>query len=342
MLKRQAEILGYVVQDYVSAVTPVGSGKLAEKLGLSSATIRNAMHSLGEKGYLEKPHHSSGRIPTDMGYRYFVDEILEGFRTAVRSDMAVREAMQPLRQTLDSIFRDVSRRLADWSNCLSFITVVEEEQGEIRKIEMTAISRRNILIVLVMAHGMVESRIVELPVDADDLPLDRICRVLNNRLSGHRVGELTPEFMTSAFEEIRGREEVISGALRMFFVDILSRFGKRVYIERPLNLLEHPEFQDARALKPVLEVVESAEGTDSLFAVPQGRELPHITIGGEHEIEELYLCSSVKCGFRINDIPVGTVGILGPKRMKYREICGLVEYASDILSRSLQSLSRLD
>lgn len=342
MLKRQAEILGHVVQDYVSTVSPVGSGSLAEKLRLSPATIRNAMHSLGEKGYLEKPHHSSGRIPTDMGYRFFVDELLHGYRNMVKSDLAVRDAMKPLRSTLDSILREISRRLADWSNCLSFITVVEEDKSEIRKLEMTAISRRNVLIVLVLEHGLVESRIVELSVDVDDLPLERICCALNNRLSGRKVCELTPEFMKIVFEDVRGREEEISGTLRMFFLDILSRFGKRVYIERPLNLLEHPEFHDARALKPVLEVVESADGTNSLFLVPPGKDSVCITIGGEHEIDALYICSSVKCSFCIGDVPIGTVGILGPKRMKYNEICGLVEYASDILSRSLQSLSRFD
>lgn len=342
MEKRQADILGHVVNDYVDTAAPVGSASIAGRLGLSSATIRNAMHSLEEGGYLARPHPSAGRVPTDLGYRFVVDDLLNRYQESMRRSVATRDALDPLKLSLDALLRDITRRLAEWSECLSFITIVEEDHSRIRKLEMAVVSRRRVLIALSLDRGPLESKLVELPVDANDLPLRRICEELNRRLNGRKVRDVTSDSIESVFNEIRGREEAVGSALKVFFMDILHRLGRKVYVEGSLKLLDHPEFQEARSLKPVLEAVESARGNDSLFMPPKGREAPLVTIGSEHEIEELYICSSIKNSFSAGGVAIGAVGILGPKRMKYSEMVSLVDYAAGALNRSMRMLTNFE
>ena len=339
MNERQAKILEHVVIDYVRTVTPVGSGRLAKRLGFSPATIRNEMYELAQEGYLGKPHTSAGRVPTDRGYRYFVDYMLDEYRRAGERHVAVMESLEPIRGMLDRLFRDLSRRMSDWTGCLSFISVQEEDKSEIRKLELTAVSARTLLIILVLSNGMVENKLAEMPVDPDRLPLERITRALNNRLSGMKVCDVTPGVLESLFNDIRLGEERLDDVLAGFFREIVMTFGRRMYIEGPMKLMDHPEFREPGRLRPVLGVVDSAGDDSDLFNLPPGSSGPFITIGGEHGIAELFECSSIKANFRFGDRTVGTLGILGPKRMEYSGLYDLVEYTSRSLGKMLEKFS---
>jgi len=199
MNSRQAKILRHVVIDYVHTIVPVGSKKLTRSVGLSSASIRNAMSQLEKEGYLEKPHHSAGRVPTDRGYRYFVDALIDEYISTDSRTIAAVDSLETIRFTLDRLLEDISGRLSTWSNCLSFISIDEQDRSEIRRLELTPVSSHGMLIILVLGNGMVENKLVETPVDARSLPLDRFTNTINERLCGMRVCDVTDEVLDRIF-----------------------------------------------------------------------------------------------------------------------------------------------
>lgn len=338
--RRQAEVLDHLVRDYVSTGIPVGSKRLSGRLGVSPATVRNAMLELNERGYLEKPHHSSGRVPTDRGYRYFVDYLLKEFRIAEESGQAIQKSLDPIRYKIDQLFRRVSQIISDWSNCVSFIAVPEEDQSEVRKLEITRVSSHSILLVLVLSNGMVESSLVHLPVEVDRLPLDRFRRAFNSRLCGLKISDISAATLDHLFNEIKLKEEYMHSSIASFFSDMLAQLGTRMYIEGGTRLIRHPEFHDPDRFQPVVDVIESAKVDSGIFTLTRSAEELAVTIGSENRLEELYDCSIIKSNFTFGDYTSGTIGILGPRRMEYSGMMGLVDFVSASLSEVFKTVSR--
>ena len=323
--------------DYVATCAPVGSKRIAERLGVSAATVRNDMHELIEAGFLEQPHTSAGRIPADPGYRFFVDALREEYQTAEEQSDAVRRAIDNIHFKLDQLLRQVSSLLASWSDCVSFVSVPEEDKSEIRRIELTAVSARGMLIIIVLSNGQVENKLVELPMTIDRFPVEWITKQLNNRLSGLRVGEVTPAALNEVFKTIEMQHDFLYHCLMGFFEEMILTVGQRVFVEGASRLIRHPEFQDSGRLRPVLEIVESSES--ELFTLPDPMGGWKAVIGRENPSVSLRECSVIKTHFRFGDRTLGTVGLLGPRRMDYARLIGIVRNVSGVLSEALERYS---
>jgi heat-inducible transcriptional repressor len=335
--ERKATIIKHVVMDYVETCSPVGSKRIAERLGVSAATVRNDMHELIEAGYLEQPHTSAGRIPADPGYRFFVDALRAEYQSAEEQSESVRLAIDSIHFKLDQLLRQVSSLLATWSDCVSFVSVPEEDKSEIRRVELTAVSARALLIILVLSNGQVENKLVELPITVSQFPVEWISKQLNKRLSGLRVGEVTPAVLNEAFNTIEMQHDFLYHCLMGFFEEMILTMGRRVFVEGASRLIRHPEFQEAGKLRPVLEVVESTE--TELFAISDLSDDWKAVIGRENPSLALRDCSIIKSQFRFGDKTLGTVGLLGPRRMNYSRLIGIVRNVSGVLSDVLERYS---
>lgn len=335
MKTRESEVLRHVVTDYIETCQPVGSGRVAERLGVSPATVRNDMRMLFEEGYLEQPHTSAGRVPADLGYRFFVDYLLEEYTLAEEEGAAVRESIGRIQFKLDQLLQRVSSLLAAWSSCVSFIAVPEEDKSGISRLELLPVSSRGLLIIVVLSNGLVENKLVELPIRVDRLPVGDIARALNDRLSGLKVREVTPSMLASVFGDIGSREEALYGSLQRFFEEMIFMVGRRVFVDGSAQLIKHPEFQDAKRLRPVLEAVQNTSSDADLFDVHGGARGVKVIIGHENPREELRGCSVIKSHFRFGDRTLGAIGILGPRRMDYSKLTVLVRSISELLSGAL-------
>jgi len=339
--ERRKQVLNYIVDDYVETCTPVGSKRIAERLRVSPATVRNDMKSLLDEGYLEQPHTSAGRVPADMGYRYFVDYVLREYIQVEEDARAVRKSLDIIEFTIDKIFRQVSGLLTEWSDCVAFVCVPEEDSSEIRRIELSQVSINGLLMILILSNGLVENKLILLPMPVDRFPVAWTCRILNERLSGKKLREVTPALIEAIFKDIKLREDMLQRAISRFFEDMIFSLGRKVYIEGVTHLLKFPEFNDLSRLQPVLSVVD-ASGTDTdVFKLSTEEGDFKVVIGSENLREELAGCSIIKSNFRFGDRTMGTVGILGPKRMEYRRLIGLVQQVSNAIGTALQQFPRV-
>ena len=329
----------HVVEEFVRTNRPVSSGRISQWLNVSSASVRNTMNELLHEGYLTQPHTSAGRVPTDAGYRFFVDYLLEEYRLAETEGHAVQDCLELLQVRLDRMLADVTRLLSNWGQCLAFVSVPELEQCEIQRIDITPVSSRQALLILVLSNGMVETRLVQLPEHADPDFLSRTTSRLNQRLHGRHVSRVDSEFLESVFAEIRLNEQHICESLMAFFENLIFSFARRVFVDGAEEIINQPEFHDAASLRPVLEAVNRDHTDSPIFALTSGPRLPEITIGGENPLSELHPCSVIKSHFRFSDHTVGTLGLLGPKRMEYARLSSLVCFIADALSHTFRGFA---
>ncbi|HPN94568.1 MAG TPA: heat-inducible transcriptional repressor HrcA [bacterium] len=341
MKERKANILKHVVTDYVGTCAPVGSKRIAERLGVSPATVRNAMHELSEEGYLEQPHTSAGRVPGDPGYRFFVDYLLDEYRAAEEECRGVQQSLDIIRFKLEQLFEKASELLSEMGDCLSFVAAPGEDMSRIARIELTAVSANGLLIILVMSNGLIENRLVELPTHADRLPLKHLAKTLNERLAGLRLVEVTSGALAAAVRDVRISEELLYGGLKRFFEELIFAFGRKIYFDGTAKLVRHPEFQNVGAMGQVLELIDSAESGSEMFETRDSGDSVSVVIGRENSLGALRECSVVKSCFRFGDQTLGAIGVIGPRRMDYARMIWLVRDMAGALSHALDRYPRL-
>ncbi len=333
MKPRHESVLEYVVQDYVHTTVPVGSHRIAERLDLSSATIRNIMQELEREGYLEQPHTSAGRMPTDRGYRYFVDYLMKEYCLVEEQAMAVQMAIDSLRYEIEELLRRVARLLAEWAGCIAFAAMPEETLCRIEKVEITKISASGALIILLLSNGVVENKFVHLPMAFDDTRLARLSRIINTRLSGLQVGDADQRLLDEVFSDIREMEAGFSSAIRYMLMKLMFSIRSRVIYEGEAKILRQPEFRDANKASSILELLDSGHDPAAAMLAPSRHAGAQVTIGSENRIEELHDCSIICSSFRLADNTTGAIGLLGPRRMEYSGHIGITNFIAGMLTR---------
>lgn len=322
---RQETILRAIVFEYVSTAEPVGSETIAAKypLGVKSATVRNEMGEMLERGLIEQPHASAGRIPSDIGYRYYVDRL----RPEVATD---RLARGEAGEFLDTLLRDALGALARTARLLAVASTVSDPGIVCRTVAVTALGPAQALVVLALSNGHVETRSVACPAQLTLEHIGRANEALAHAAVGRGLGELAS---LPAFEPRDGAEgDLLEGAAREIRdVAVKLRRG-RVLVEGEAYLFAQPEFRgDAVALEETLaSFLDGDELTRSLD--PRAGE---VTIGREHGRERLRRFSIVQRPFRAGGVPAGVIAIVGPTRMPYETTIPLVAGAAELVSTAL-------
>jgi heat-inducible transcriptional repressor len=331
--ERKASILRAVVEEYIETAQPVGSGHVAHSadVAVSSATIRNEMAVLEQEGYLRQPHTSAGRIPTEKGYRYFVDHVIESLpgpgRLGPTQVEQVRTFFAQAHGQLEQLLHDTSRLLSDVTHYTAVVTAPPVERATIRSIQLVGLSPRLALVVVVLSNGSVERRSLELATDIGDERLAAATGVLGAHLTGHPLSaagepapttgdEVTDAVIRAAMEAVATETDAddqvfVGGAAR-----VAAGFEAVETVRQVLDLLEH-QFVVVTLLRSVLD-----------------RGL-HVAIGSETGLEPLAECSVIVAPYTVEGEPTGTVGILGPTRMNYPQAMAAVAVVSSRLGRHL-------
>ncbi len=334
--ERQQNILRLVVQEYVQTATPVGSKSVATNpsLGVSSATIRNDMVILEEYGYLMQPHTSAGRVPTEAGYRYFVERLMQQVELPSEEQRMISHQFHQARLELDQWLRLSVAVLAHTSHNASLITAPKSTLCHLKHIELISIRDNIVLLILVLQGGMLKQQILSMdsPTDQDDLaPLARQLTDLWVGLDAHSINTTVSALTHDIALKV---SDVVVDTMRR--TD--TRRSSDVYRDGLLNILNHPEFKEREGIQQIIRALEERQVVEKLV----GEALQHggvqIIIGGEGKWEEFSEVGIVLARYGVEDKATGALGVIGPLRMPYSRTVSVVQYMSRLMSTMISDL----
>lgn len=333
---RRLEVLRAIVEDYVDTREPVGSRALAERhqLGVSPATIRNDMAALEEAGLIAQPHTSAGRIPTDKGYRYFVDQL----STVKPLNPAERRAIQKLldgAHDLDDIVERTVRLLAQLTQQVAIVQYPSLKRSSVRHIELISVGDRRILVVVITDSGRVQQRTIDTNTELDDATLGELRARINAATTGLRtsqIGENMAQVVNSFPPELHDTITQITSALTPSLIDEVE---DRVVLAGTANLAR-ADIDFTRSISPVLDAIE--EHVVLLRLLHEMAEDAHdvaVRIGAENIHDGLVETSLVSTGYGVGDDVRARMGVLGPTRMNYSSSIATVRAVARYVSRIL-------
>jgi len=335
---RKLEVLRAIVEDYVATQEPVGSKALVERhhLGVSPATVRNDMAVLEEEGYIRQPHTSAGRVPTDRGYRLFVDK-LSRIKPLSPAERRAIERFLLGAVDLDDVVHRTVRLLAQLTRQVAIVQYPSLSRSAVRPLELVAISTTRLLLVMITDTGRVEQRLVELPapLNADDVTGLR--QLINEKLAGRRLSD-TPALVHALVDESSGtvRPAMISLAT-VLLETLVERGEERIMLAGTANLTRGGVLDFPGMLRPILEALEEEVILLKLFSEVDATTL-RVRIGDENEVEDLRSTSVVSTGYGPGATAVGGMGVLGPTRMDYpgtiATVRAVARYVGDLLAQN--------
>ena len=333
---RQEEILAHVVEEYIATGSPVGSKALVERTALhvSASTVRNELAVLEEQGLLTHPHTSAGRVPTDLGYRFFVDRVLESLEPRPAELELDLDFARPRRQ-VDSALRATTEALAQVTHLLALVSAPPLETATIRHVEVILLEPRVVMVVVITSTGGVTKRLVafEEPVD---LGLAEWAReYLNESVAGLQLGA---RLLRQCFEDpgLGGREGEFLAELRPAFTDALEADEQALYIGGTAEVLDEFRSDELGGYRRLLEVLEQRAALLELMRAGIISKRPFVRMGAELDDPELLTVSLVGAPYGLRHRNLGTVSLLGPIRMDYVKAIDAVRSAAGELSRFVE------
>ncbi len=334
--EREKDILRTIIHLYILNASPIGSRNLSKylehELKLSPATIRNIMADLEDMQYISHTHTSSGRVPTDKGYRFYVDSLMQSESLSENDkDSLIRNLNASKDET---ILKDASRVLGVLSKYLSIVEIPHLLDLIVQRIELFSLSSTRLLIVLALDSNIVRTVTLEAEFELDNRYLENISRYLNEKIGGRKLKYIKDNFVGIVMDY--GERE--SPLMRLFVESIdklfeLQSAKERVHLAGTQNLLTYPEFDDVDRVRGVIELIENEDIIiHVLDQYEQGDKDVQILIGSELQNEILDDYSLIFSQYKIGSA-VGSIGLIGPKRMNYSRMSSLVKYVSDIISR---------
>ena len=337
--EREKAILKYVIGDFIASATPVASRQIVKdhELGLSAATIRNTLADLEDKGYVTHPHTSAGKIPTDKGYRFFVDTLMEMEQLSKVEKGGIKKVFENSTET-DDLLRQTAKLLGTISHQLSVVSSPHLKSSILERIELISVSSNKMLIVISIKSGVVKTITMEALTDLNQEKLTYLGRLLNERLCGltlETIRESLAERVKDFHYEHPDLVNVIVRSADKIFDD--SKEREKLHIGGTHFLIEQPEFGNPENIRTMIELINN-EGT--LIQVLESHELMAenkgmiISIGDEHGEESLKDYSIIVSTYRAGSV-TGSIAIIGPKRMNYPKMVPLVNYVAREVSSSL-------
>ena len=336
---RKLAVLRAIVEDYVSTREPVGSKALVERhrLGVSPATVRNDMAALEEEGLIAQPHTSAGRIPTDKGYRFFVDRLTQIKPMSAAERRAISSFLEGAHDLDDVIQRSV-RVLAQLTQQVAIVQYPTLARSTVRHVELVALAPTRLLLVLILSTGRVEQRVLELPVEVDGESLAELRSRVLRAAVGERITDAANALGALATEvspDDRTQVALIAAAL----VEAMSneRYDERVVVGGTANLARFGDGFDL-SIKPMLEALEEHVVLLKLLGEATSSDSITVRIGHEGPYQELATTSVVATGYGPGEEAVGSLGIVGPTRMDYpgsiAAVRAVARYVSNILDEA--------
>ena len=355
---RKEKILNWVVYNYVSTGKPVSSDMIAAKGGfnVSSATIRNILKELEETGYLFQTHTSGGRIPSDKGYRVYVDNITRLQKLAAAEKGRVEEEYERRVEQLDGFLKHTSKVISDMSHCAGFVISADIQEDAVKRLDLISLGSKNILSVLFVHSGIMKHASFSLDKALDKGVVRTLSMKLNKRLKDAPVADAAEIVWKEFLQKAGGPEQELLKKLTDYLGN-MARNPDQVYLEGLSRIYENMESGDMEDMRNISRVLEEKEkfssmlrerlkdcaGRSKALAAPGTKKhIVNVTIGSENNIKEFKNFSLVSSSYCMNDKAVGLVGILGYKRMEYPKMISIVDSVSSMVEQMLSEWEKVD
>jgi heat-inducible transcriptional repressor len=333
---RKEQVLRAVVVDYTSTAIPVGSQALAQRhfARWSAATIRNELAYLMETGHLRQPHTSSGRVPSDLGYRYFVDYLMEEESVSRQLQHSILEFFEALPLELEAILEGTALAMARAADNVGVVTAPRTSEAKLKYTDLIHLDAGRILAIVVLEGNLVRQQPVELQADIDQELLSQFSNQLNHDLKGKTAADLRQHLEANRLEDWQAK--VVEGVAE-FMAAHDSQTATVVIHDGVRNLLKQPEFGDAGRLMPVLELLEESRALARVLESIAASEKVEVVIGDENGNLQLRECSLVMTTYGTPGF-TGTLGTIGPTRMAYPQVVARLRYISELASQAVARL----
>jgi heat-inducible transcriptional repressor len=334
--EREKGILRYIVQQFILTASPVGSRLITKKynLGLSPATVRNIMADLEDGGYLDHPHTSAGRVPTDKGYRMYVDSLMQTKQLENSEKEEIHRTLEEHLNETDELLVTASKLLSSITNQLACVVYPRIEGGTLEKIQLVSLSSVRLLIVISIKSGLVKTITLEIDSEVKESQLQSVQSLLNEKLAGLTLSEIRATFKERLQDSTIDAKPILNifyDSVDKIFTDI--KRNERAVVSGAKNLIKHPEFEAPDKFGSVVELLEEHDIIVHIFEsdMAPDKENISVVIGGEIPDQRFEDYSYVSKKYKVGNT-MGKLGIVGPKRMEYSKIVAIVDYLSKALT----------
>lgn len=335
LTERQQQLLNIVIQEYTRTAQPVSSKAIADSgnLGVSSATIRNDLAYLEQEGLLTHPHTSAGRMPTDAGYRYFVQNLMADVELPIAERQKIRQEFSSVRQELDQWLRLSTTVLANASQSAALATAPRSSQSRFKHVELVAIRDTKVLLVLVLQTGVLRQQLLDLDLPMDQSELNMASNELNDRFVGAA---------SAAIQKLYNSLSPFAKQISVLIVDIMERHDsiahRQLFRDGLAQVLDAPEFAASDNVRRIVQILEERTILDQVVDEYGPANEIQVIIAGEGRYHELQEISLVLSRYGVDDQATGVLGVVGPLRMSYGRNIGAVRFVAMLMSDMVQEI----
>lgn len=338
---RARKILYALVSEYIASGEPVGSRTLSKRhgLNLSAATIRNELADLEDAACISQPHTSAGRIPTELGFRVFIDALAQMREVSERDKAAVLTRMGQLRPGVDDVVREAARMLASLTGTAAVLTRPRAELEPLTQLRFMPLREKQLLVVMVWQGGAVQNRIIELNAPVDPIDLERLHNVLEEQLRQEDGSQRTLSELRTALAEAVAKERGAYDGVKVRAKDLVDRAAEAtqtndettLVIEGQGTLFDRREFEDPEKIRRFLRTFEERERLLGLLDRAIAAGGVQVLVGSEAELEEADDVGVISTSYRTHGLASGSLGIIGPTRLDYAKLMPLVGFTAQVV-----------
>ncbi|MCT4543607.1 MAG: heat-inducible transcriptional repressor HrcA [Vallitalea sp.] len=338
---RKIKILRAIILNYLDTAEPVGSRTISKNydLGISPATIRNEMSDLEELGLILQPHTSAGRIPSDKGYRLYVDKIMNNYNQEIAKGLYIEDLFQRV-DRIESLLENIAKMLANETNYATIVSSPQIKRAKIKNVQLISIEDKKILAVIVTDGNIIKNYMININEPVHQTMLNRLTFVLNEQLYGLTLEQINLPLIQDLKKFAGNNVDIVNKVLDAIFDTIKSIDDTEVYTSGATNILKFPEFNDiAKATNLMHRLEEKKVLKDMVYTgLQEGNVDIKVTIGNENMLEEMKDCSLITTTYKLGEENVGFIGIIGPKRMDYENA---ISSLSSVMSKMEKIINRL-
>lgn len=333
---RKMRILQAIVDDYIMTAAPVGSRTVSKRsdMGLSPATIRNEMSDLTELGFLEQPHTSAGRIPSEKAYRLYVNHIMDSAKLTDDEADYIKRHLDTRVHEVGEVIRQTAKVLSDMTNYTSMVMSPQFSAMRLKRISLIPVSEGSAMAVVVTNNGVTKNAMIRVPETLQPEDLEKISKLITAKLDGHKLGEAINSVLPMIKSEVGEQADAVCDMLTSI-EESLSETD--VEVVGASNILDYPEYSDASKARSFLTEVESGSYLQKVLSDASDVEMS-VRIGTENDNPDMKDCSVITVTYKAGGENIGSMGVVGPTRMDYGKVMAILKYLSSSLSDILNKL----
>lgn len=335
--KRKIMILEAIINDYISTGDPIGSRTIAKKynLGVGSATIRNEMSDLEEMGFLEQPHTSAGRIPSSKGYRLYVDNLMKKSMLTVEEELQIKQYLiNSAMLEVDKIVKQASTLLSELTHLTCVVQTPSVRQSSIKSVQLMKVDSYNLVTAIITSGGAIKNHRIKLSKMPSDKEVLIINEVINKRLIGLTIEEINLEVINNLKVDLGKYDDLFNAIVPVLYDTLKEENSSEVFMEGTTNIFNYQEYNDIDNAKEILNLLYNKDYVVKLIA-PNAAIT--VKIGDENYLPEAKNCSVISAEYSIGDGPIGTIGLIGPRRINYSKVIAIMAQVMKELNDTLRN-----